>query len=407
MERFSVTMKIDSSFDDFNSFETDLKQEIEREVPTAVKAHLEGLDEKLGKQFKSSHPGYVCHGKARRKLSFWYGTIWVERRRYRCRGKRDVYPLDAYLPDSSVSGLVDGLALTLATQIPYGRSSRLLGSYTATSVSSMGIWHKVQSAGRLRRAQIEGERRRIFEQGRDDYPQDYVPDQEAKVGTPFFVEADGTMVSSREEGKERFEVKLGVMYRGVEKTGKRRRRLVDKFVYSAVEDSDAFEELFYSGCRKEGLDSRSGIEYISDGAGWLRNMGGDMFPEAVKRLDLYHLKKACCGVVSDEEWKALQRCLFEGDVEAFVDTLEAVVTAKDMNPAEQTELLDYVLANKDSLNYGKGKRNGSGAVEKNIGIYVGRRFKRQGMSWSKEGANNLLALRTEKLNTLWTEKFGS
>jgi hypothetical protein len=29
---------------------------------------------------------------------------------------------------------------------------------------------------------------------------------------------------------------------------------------------------------------------------------------------------------------------------------------------------------------------GSGAVEKNIEIIIGRRFKKQGMSWSKQGA---------------------
>jgi hypothetical protein len=32
----------------------------------------------------------------------------------------------------------------------------------------------------------------------------------------------------------------------------------------------------------------------------------------------------------------------------------------------------------------------SGAMEKNIDVVIGRRFKRQGMSWTKEGANNLL-----------------
>ncbi|MFA7564836.1 MAG: hypothetical protein WCZ01_07860, partial [Candidatus Neomarinimicrobiota bacterium] len=50
-------------------------------------------------------------------------------------------------------------------------------------------------------------------------------------------------------------------------------------------------------------------------------------------------------------------------------------------------------------------------IEKNIGILVGRRFKRQGMSltairqvWSHEGANNLLALRAKKLNQIWQQE---
>jgi len=37
-------------------------------------------------------------------------------------------------------------------------------------------------------------------------------------------------------------------------------------------------------------------------------------------------------------------------------------------------------------------------VEKNIDIAIARRFKLRGMSWPKEGASNLLALRLIYLN---------
>ena len=33
-------------------------------------------------------------------------------------------------------------------------------------------------------------------------------------------------------------------------------------------------------------------------------------------------------------------------------------------------------------------------MEKNIDTVIGRRFKKQGMSWTTEGVNNLLRLRT-------------
>jgi hypothetical protein len=35
----------------------------------------------------------------------------------------------------------------------------------------------------------------------------------------------------------------------------------------------------------------------------------------------------------------------------------------------------------------------SSAMENNIDVVIGRRFKKPGMSWTKEGANNLLKLR--------------
>ena len=35
----------------------------------------------------------------------------------------------------------------------------------------------------------------------------------------------------------------------------------------------------------------------------------------------------------------------------------------------------------------------SGAMEKDIDVVIGHRFKKQGMNWTKEGANSLLKLR--------------
>ena len=46
----------------------------------------------------------------------------------------------------------------------------------------------------------------------------------------------------------------------------------------------------------------------------------------------------------------------------------------------------------------------SGAMEKNIDVVIGRRFKKHGMSWTKEGANNLLQLRILRYDkTNWEE----
>lgn len=407
MQELVLRVNVERTFDSFNEFESFLIDSVRELMLEEIRMYLEELDRQVTDRFKEAHPEYVCHGRVKRKLRCYFGDVMISRRRYRCNGKLDIYPLDRFLPEGGVSQFMEELALDFATEIPYARSHRLFERCTGVNLSGMSIWRRVQATGKIQRHGVEAERRRIFEEGRDDYPQDYRPREEVMKEPPFCVEIDGTMVASREEGGERFEVKAGVMYQGVRKTGKKRRRLVDKVVYSAVEDSESFGEQFYGVCRKHGLDSRCGVDYISDGAGWLRSIGEDVFPEANRRLDLYHLKKACLSVLTDEEWVALQRTLYGGDVEAFVDTLEVIVEGKEITAEEKAELLSYVLSNSDSLDYGKGKRNGSGAVEKNIGIHVGRRFKKQGMRWSKEGANNLLALRTEKLNQLWTEKFGS
>lgn len=164
--------------------------------------------------------------------------------------------------------------------------------------------------------------------------------------------------------------------------------------------------MFYSFCRQKGYKPDSGVEFLSDGAGWLRSIAADVFPLGVKRLDLYHLSKACSDVLDGDEWSVLRTVLLEGDRQTFTDTLEVILLDKGLDDEKRKKVLNYVRNNQDSLDYGPEKRNGSGAIEKNIGIHVGRRLKRQGMSWSPDGAYNLVALRTKKLNMLWHNKLG-
>jgi hypothetical protein len=80
-----------------------------------------------------------------------------------------------------------------------------------------------------------------------------------------------------------------------------------------------------------------------------------------------------------------------------------------------TALASYIENNFDDL-YGSGylkdraeaRRvlvSSSGAMEKNIDVAIGRRFKKQGLRWTKEGANNLLKLRILRYNKKDWEEF--
>jgi hypothetical protein len=51
------------------------------------------------------------------------------------------------------------------------------------------------------------------------------------------------MVSSREAGEERFEIKSGICIAG-SSDGEKRRRLMDKVAYGSVSDSETFGENF-------------------------------------------------------------------------------------------------------------------------------------------------------------------
>ncbi|MFH1249944.1 MAG: UPF0236 family protein [bacterium] len=154
----------------------------------------------------------------------------------------------------------------------------------------------------------EAERNRIFEEGRDSYPQDWQYNNKPRL--PVYVELDGTMVGSREPGEERFEVKGGIMYRDIRQIGKTRYRLMDKMVYSSADSSVVFSERFYAFCRKRGLPNSGKKIFLSDGAGWLRTSAEYVFSQAEKRLDLYHLKKACSKVLNDEEMDIINQTIY-------------------------------------------------------------------------------------------------
>ncbi len=72
------------------------------------------------------------------------------------------------------------------------------------------------------------------------------------------------------------------------------------------------------------------------------------------------------------------------------------------------DLVAYIENNRDGL-YGSRSLRGkveaekvlvcsTGAMEKNVDVVIDRRFKKYGMSWTTEGVNNLLKLRTLRYN---------
>ena len=401
MQTISLQINVGERIDNFNDFEEILIKMIRQEVILAVSRYLEALDEELSYRFEKEHPDYHYHGQVSLTLRFYFGVLHLKHRRYRCKGKKDIYPLDLFLPSGMLSEKVTKIAIDLSTEIPYARSSRLLQEILGVKFSGKGIWHLVQRKGLEERAVHEAERTRIFEDARDSYPQDWQHSNKPRL--PVYIELDGTMVASRESGEERFEVKSGIMYRDIRQIGKTRYRLMDKRAYSSADNSVVFSERFYAFCRKNGLPESASKVFLSDGAGWLRTTAEYVFPRAEKRLDLYHLKKACSKVLNDEEMDIVNQIIYNQSSERLIETIHTMLQSKNLTIKEQTDLLTYISQNRDSMNYSRENRNGSGGIEKNIGIHVGRRCKKQGMSWSHKGINNLLALRSKKLNQLWSE----
>ena len=125
----------------------------------------------------------------------------------------------------------------------------------------------------------------------------------------------------------------------------------------------------------------------------------------------YCYRKWYCCVDQPKLVSELIDYLYSGQDEKMLTTvkLARLLCDKEVKRQKIADLVTYIENNRDGL-YGsrslRGQMEGkrvlvcsTGAMEKNIDIVVNRRFKRYGQSWTTEGVNNLL-----KLRTLWYNK---
>ncbi len=151
-----------------------------------------------------------------------------------------------------------------------------------------------------------------------------------------------------------------------------------------------------------------------DGAEWIHQAAAHVFPRHVFQLDRWHLLDRNEKLVGHlpRLWKRLRRWVYQGRVQSLIRSLRFLVGADRKSEQARQELLGYVTAHAQAIAAVDRLRpqvsaaarplltHGTGAMEKNVEIFIGRRFKRWGMRWSRRGAHHLLKLR------LWIYRFG-
>ena len=151
--------------------------------------------------------------------------------------------------------------------------------------------------------------------------------------------------------------------------------LENKTVYADIADSDVFgKNISYIAQKEYNLAGAENILFITDGDRWLKNLQIGYLPGSVHQLDHYHLKKKLKRAYQDRE------DLLERDGIWAIDSLKGKV------PKEVLVV-------------------GSGAIEKNVDINIARRFKGRGMSWSRQGARNLMVFRIMSANNEFCNYF--
>ena len=226
----------------------------------------------------------------------------------------------------------------------------------------------------------------------------------------LYVEADGSMLLTRDEGWK--EVKVGRMFTSgscIDPNGKLSWIRHSQYVAHLGNNKDFTKQMDTLIESYGRLGKR--LVFIADGGTWIKNWIEDAFPEAVSILDYYHvcehLHSFANVAFSDEakrtKWTDKQKQLL---LESKVTTVIKNIKRQNNECKEGLLLINYYTNNAYRMDYKRYKNVGagligSGAIESAHRTVVQKRMKQSGQRWSNQGAQNMLNLRVLSMNKQW------
>ena len=147
---------------------------------------------------------------------------------------------------------------------------------------------------------------------------------------------------------------------------------------------------------------------LGDGAPYIWNLAGELFPDATQIVDRYHVKqhlsdvaKAIYGADPDQcrAWaKQRHEELDDGRLQPLLGVLHQHARSCE----EARKCADYIHRNQHRMRYAEFRAQGfctsTGVVEAGCKLAIGTRLKRSGMHWTVRGANAIIALRCCRLS---------
>jgi hypothetical protein len=393
-------------------------QDLEREIGEALKQAGQQLllqaCQVLEDQLLEQEKGWYLRDKRRpRHLLTRFG--WIRLHRWQARKRDGGYcrPLDERLglePHLHASPWIIAQAVALATRLPYRQATSLLRSFVEAPIDHRSLYRWVQREGAAIVAEEDDLQQAVFQHG-------VVPARDPKERELILAEVDGTFLRAQREVGDKFEVRLGVLTTGKELeslTAKNRRyRLQERVRYGGVETAGDFgERLFLKGEAQLGLSHAQHLLLVGDGAEWIEALAGHDRWRATYQLDWWHLTHAFHRVFPEHPRlvQRLKRDLYDGNGYQIIPAVRLARLNGIGNPEQVDKLLTYLEANQKGFYGARTLRpqlspearlvcmEGSGAVEKHVDLAICRRFKGQGMRWTRRGANRLLKLRIRELD---------
>ena len=226
----------------------------------------------------------------------------------------------------------------------------------------------------------------------------------------LYVEADGSMLLTRDEGWK--EVKVGRMFTSgscIDPNGKLSWIRHSQYVAHLGNSKDFTKQMDTLIESYGKLGKR--LVFIADGGTWIKNWIEDAFPEAVSILDYYHvcehLHQFASTVFTNEvalkKWTDKQKELL---LKSKITKVISNIKKQNCESKEALSIINYYTNNAYRMDYLRYKNIGagiigSGAIESAHRTVVQKRMKQSGQRWSNKGAQNMLNLRVLNMNKQW------
>ena len=241
---------------------------------------------------------------------------------------------------------------------------------------------------------------------------------ETKISGTVYIMPDGAAVNTRvedENGSTWRENKTAIAFSSKDLIKRKDggNIIVRKEIAPLIGTSEEFKKHALRAAVDAGYGKYEETVVVADGAAWIRNLCGEIFPDAIQILDLFHFK---------ENVHAFSKCITQNNAEAVkwaetvigkienhyaVDEALALIPEVENLPDNVPNLKTYIENNRTKINYpmyrARGYFVGSGAIESTNKTVVQQRLKRAGMRWSVEGAQALLTLRAKDESKRWQD----
>lgn len=227
-------------------------------------------------------------------------------------------------------------------------------------------------------------------------------------------------------GKNRsFEAMIATVYRpeSLVSVNENRNEIIDKTtVASAKDDSQkTMKQLFIGACNTQGMSIKSTVICLADGAENCRNIAysiREFCKEIVYILDWFHISMKFQNIAMPEKhndlFNRVNKNLWHGNREKAIQRLDELLGMEDIQ--DNTSLINkleklktYIINNESGIvNYAERKRMGlvftSNIAECSVNTLINERQKgKQKMLWSRDGAHNILQIRSSVFSKSWND----